>query len=44
MQTPLECSVETPVRLAFGGNLVAVAMLVPDQGTDARIVLKRVLI
>lgn len=44
VQIPLECSVETPVRLTSGGNLAAVAMLVPDQGADARIVLKRVLI
>jgi tRNA pseudouridine55 synthase len=43
LETPAGCSAETLVRLTFGENLVAVAMLVPCRGTDAAIVLKRVL-
>lgn len=45
LETPVTCSQETPARLTFGGKLAAIAMLVPSGcGTDAAIVLKRVLI
>lgn len=41
---PPDCAAETPVRLTFEGNLVAVALLVTGSGLEASIVLKRVLI
>lgn len=44
LETPLDCSVETAVRLTSAGTLAAVAMLVPVPGAHATIVLKRVLI
>ncbi len=44
LETPLHCSTETPVRLTSGGNLVAIAILVPGHEAPAAIVLKRVLI
>lgn len=44
MKPPAVCQVETLARLTFGGNLAAVAMLIPDRGPVAAIVLKRVLI
>ncbi len=44
LETPVSCLVETPVRLTSDGNLVAVAKLVPGNGAEAAIVLKRVLI
>ncbi len=44
LETPLDCRVETAVRLTSAGTLAAVAMLVPVPGAHATIVLKRVLI
>ena len=44
LDAPLICTDETAVRLTSGGNLVAIAQLVPKPGADAVIVLKRVLI
>lgn len=44
LETPLDFSVETAVRLTSDGTLAAVAMLVPVPGAHATIVLKRVLI
>ena len=43
-ETPIICLDETLVRLTSDGTLAAVAILVPREGTDAAIVLKRVLI
>jgi tRNA pseudouridine55 synthase len=44
LESPLTCSSEMLVRLTSGGNLAAVAMLVPGCGQDATLVLKRVLV
>lgn len=44
LETPLSCTEETLVRLTSDGQLAAVATLVPGRGTDAAIVLKRVLL
>ena len=44
LETPVSCADETLVRLTSEGMLVAVAVLVPGRGSDAAIVLKRVLI
>jgi tRNA pseudouridine55 synthase len=44
LETPLSCTVESPVRLVFGGGLAAVAVVKPGCGPDAVIMLKRVLI
>ncbi len=44
LETAASCLEETLVRLTSDGNLAAVAMLVPREGSDAVIVLKRVLI
>lgn len=44
LETPVSCAEETLVRLTSDGMLAAVATLVPGRGTDAAIVLKRVLI
>jgi tRNA pseudouridine55 synthase len=44
LETPLSCTGESPVRLVFGGELAAVAVVKPGHGPDAVIMLKRVLI
>jgi tRNA pseudouridine55 synthase len=44
LETPINCSEETAVRLTSNGELVAIAVLVPGSGADAAIVLRRVLI
>jgi len=43
-ETPVICAAETLVRLTSDGTLAAVAILVPREGSDAAIVLKRVLV
>ncbi|NTV49763.1 MAG: tRNA pseudouridine(55) synthase TruB [Geobacteraceae bacterium] len=43
-ETPVSCLEETLVRLTSDGTLAAVAILAPREGSDAAIVLKRVLI
>ncbi|MDD2365499.1 MAG: tRNA pseudouridine(55) synthase TruB [Desulfuromonadaceae bacterium] len=44
LKAPLFCSTETAVCLTSAGNLVALATLLPNNGADARILLKRVLV
>jgi hypothetical protein len=41
---PVCCFMEGPARLTYDGKLVAVAILVPAEGAETAIVLKRVLV